>query len=265
MYNILLIEDEKLGIETFSSCLIEVSITLDFMVDFYFTTNTIEAEEIMESVPFDFIFADIRLNGDDNLIFKLLHSKAFKQQQANLIFLSAFYEEKLNSDLTNYEKIIELPHLNYKLFRKPISISKLKDYFSQYIKKLTFVDSEKQVFLKINKELDILIAPSEICWFSKHEENTLIFTLRQKEPYEAKNVTLKSIFDKVKTINFVQIHTSHIINIQHLRKFNPMFPRDINKKDFYVYMERLIDKDRVENELELGRSFKKSFEKKIGK
>ncbi len=256
MYQILQIEDEIENHKTFLNVLEIVKSKANFEAEILAVKTVKEANEMLKKHVFDFVFSDIRLQGSEEDVFSLFEDPEIRLQNFKLVFLSQVIKD-------NFHNIISSPWPSYKLMNKPVNIEELTEFFKSNEKKFEFVNPEKPVWFQ-TRIGNVLIKPSEICWFSKNNDSTFIYTILRNEPFEC-NQTLAEVFNKINSDFMFRVFQSHVINIHFLRRINPIIPRDASNKDHFVVMERNLENKLEIVELELSRKLKESFEKKLSK
>lgn len=203
----ILIDDEHLA-------LAELQMMLDKHPQLQVVATAANATEAMEKIKLhqpDLIFLDINMPGQSG--FDLLQEL---EDAPQVIFVTAYDQFAI--------KAFEVNALDYLL--KPVNAERLEEAISKALKQIQLLKKEEQK-LRIDKR--IFIKDGEHCYFVPLAEVFLIESVGNyarvfygdKKPLLHKS--LNYLEEKLPETHFFRTDRQHIINIQFIKKINPLF------------------------------------------
>jgi len=210
---------------------------VDFLTLIGECEDAIQLNTMLKSVQTDLLFLDIEMPHISGLDFL-----SNLQHPPKVIITTAYEQYAL--------KGYELDVVDYLL--KPISfdrflkaVNKVHDAMEKEIK----IDSDKYIFVKSDKQLKKVLL-NDILFIESMENYIMIYTSSSKEIVYT---TLKNMAESLSGQNFIQVHRSYIVNIDHIKSIegnllnilNYKIPvaRNLREKVFNIILNnRLISK-----------------------
>lgn len=236
MYNILVLEDDRIQLKTLS----EIIKQSGDMYQVYETTNATEAFKIAEQKMIDLFYVDINLKNESGLKFALEIRKIEKYRLNWIIFVTIYKEYMLSA----FKKV----HC-YDYILKPYNKENI-----QGITKLLLSDSREQVAATEIKEkfiivpiknIQVKIFVNEIIFVEVFIRTSIIHTINGSFTIDYLSLTkLNSMIDDK---NILQSHRSYLVNIKYISKIE----KTNNKTSYKIYFYN-TDKTAL-----LGNNYKK--------
>lgn len=203
----ILIDDEHLA-------LAELQMMLDKHPQLQVVAMAANATEAIEKIKLhqpDLIFLDINMPGQSG--FDLLQEL---EDSPQVIFVTAYDQFAI--------KAFEVNALDYLL--KPVNAERLEEAISKAIKQIQLLQKEEQ---KLSIDKRIFIKDGEQCYFVPLAEVFLIESVGNyarvfygdKKPLLHKS--LNYLEEKLPATHFFRTDRQHIINIQFIKRINPLF------------------------------------------
>lgn len=203
----ILIDDEHLA-------LAELQMMLDKHPQLQVVATAANATEAIEKIKLhqpDLIFLDINMPGQSG--FDLLQEL---EDAPQVIFVTAYDQFAI--------KAFEVNALDYLL--KPVNAERLEEAISKAIKQIQLLQKEEQ---KLSIDKRIFIKDGEQCYFVPLAEVFLIESVGNyarvfygdKKPLLHKS--LNYLEEKLPATHFFRTDRQHIINIQFIKRINPLF------------------------------------------
>lgn len=203
----ILIDDEHLA-------LAELQMMLDKHPQLQVVATAANATEAIEKINLhqpDLIFLDINMPGQSG--FDLLQEL---EDSPQVIFVTAYDQFAI--------KAFEVNALDYLL--KPVNAERLEEAISKAIKQIQLLQKEEQ---KLSIDKRIFIKDGEQCYFVPLAEVFLIESVGNyarvfygdKKPLLHKS--LNYLEEKLPATHFFRTDRQHIINIQFIKRINPLF------------------------------------------
>lgn len=205
--NTILIDDEHLA-------LAELQMMLDKHPQLQVVATAANATEAIEKIKLhqpDLIFLDINMPGQSG--FDLLQEL---EDAPQVIFVTAYDQFAI--------KAFEVNALDYLL--KPVNAERLEEAISKAMKQIQLLQKEEQ---KLSIDKRIFIKDGEQCYFVPLAEVFLIESVGNyarvfygdKKPLLHKS--LNYLEEKLPATHFFRTDRQHIINIQFIKRINPLF------------------------------------------
>lgn len=233
--NCIIVDDEGLAHHVIEEYISRIPF-LNLIKNCYDIQETIQT---LQTESVDLIFLDINLPNITGIEFLKSFSKL-----PDVIITTAYDDcavQSFEMDVTDYllkpfsfERFLKAV---YKSYNKLNNAKILKEKNTQNFFKESFI------FVRSNNE-DIKLNLSEITRINALKDYIIIYTENRKLIVHQ---TMKSIMEKINSENFIRVHNSHIISLQHLQsigKNNLMIGNEripISEK-YKVYLNKVVEK-----------------------
>lgn len=249
MISAVIIEDEPIFQELLKNAIVKSGINI--RIDGVCSSKR-EAKRILPQVNPQLLFLDVELrdgkgvdllneikNFDFEIIFTTSHDKyalnAIKNNAVDYL-LKPIQDNELKKAIEKVVKRLEEKEAKQQAIKLQSTIDKIK-FDQQQESKLMVPTKEGMIFLIIK---DIVRLQSE--------SNYTLFILKENKKVLVSK-TLKSFENKLKPLNFMRIHQSHLINLAHIKK--------IDHRDNFVLMSD-------NGQVEISKRKKKEFIEALG-
>lgn len=233
--NCIIVDDEGLAHRVIEEYISRIPL-LNLVKNCYDIQETIQA---LQTENVDLIFLDINLPNISGIEFLKSFSKL-----PDVIITTAYDDcavQGFEMDVTDYL----LKPFSFERFLKAVykSYNKLTHSKIVHEKNTQAFFKESFIFVRSNNE-DVKLNLSEITRISALKDYIIIYTETRKLIIHQ---TMKSIIEKINSENFIRVHNSHIISLQHIQsigKNNLMIGNEripISEK-YKVYLNKIVEK-----------------------
>ncbi|MDR2832813.1 MAG: LytTR family DNA-binding domain-containing protein [Streptococcaceae bacterium] len=200
-----------------------------FDVLVYYSSS--ELINVLENEKYDFFILDIEMPYSSGI--ELAQKIREKDAHVPIVFMTSYREYM--------EEVFQLSTFDYVI--KPISIERV---FAVFTRVLNYLGTSEKYFQCSYNKVTHNIFMNEIIYFEKRKRQVQLYTTTGTY---VSNLSTKQIINKV-TPDFVQIHTSYIINVRYIKDMGNSF----------VLIRQA---DGTTTELILSRKYKETARKKI--
>lgn len=202
--NCIIVDDEELAHQV----IIEFASRLPFITIVERCYNAQEAFVALQSHNVDLIFLDIRMPSISGLEFLKSSTRL-----PHVIMTTAYEDSAVQGFEMDVIDYLLKPY-PFERFLKAVN----KSYNLQNQKNILQAKNQQLlqdsfIFVRANNQ-DVKLKLNEIVRISALKDYIMIYTMTEKLIV---HLTMKAIFDKIKTDNFIRVHNSHIISLQHLQ------------------------------------------------
>ncbi|WP_042721780.1 LytTR family DNA-binding domain-containing protein [Flavobacterium sp. B17] len=233
--NCIIVDDEELAHHVIEEYISRIPL-LNLVKNCYDIQETIQT---LQTENVDLIFLDINLPNISGIEFLKSFSKL-----PDVIITTAYDDcavQGFEMDVTDYL----LKPFSFERFLKAVykSYNKLTNSKIVHEKNTQAFFKESFIFVRSNNE-DVKLNLSEITRISALKDYIIIYTETRKLIIHQ---TMKSIIEKINSENFIRVHNSHIISLQHIQsigKNNLMIGNEripISEK-YKVYLNKVVEK-----------------------
>lgn len=176
--------------------------------------DAIQLNTMLKSVKTDLLFLDIEMPHISGLDF------LENLQRPPKVIITTAYEQYA---LKGYELDVAdylLKPISFDRFLK--AVNKIHDLMEKELKN----DSDKYIFVKSDKQLKKILL-NDILLIESMENYVVIYTALSKEIVYT---TLKSMAESLPIPNFIQVHRSYIVNIDHIKSIEGNLLHILNHK-----------------------------------
>lgn len=233
--NCIIVDDEELAHHVIEEYISRIPL-LNLVKNCYDIPETIQT---LQTENVDLIFLDINLPNISGIEFLKSFSKL-----PDVIITTAYDDcavQGFEMDVTDYL----LKPFSFERFLKAVykSYNKLNNSKIIHEKNAQSLFNESFIFVRSNNE-DVKLNLSEITRINALKDYIIIYTENRKLIVHQ---TMKSIMEKINSENFIRVHNSHIISLQHLQsigKNNLMIGNEripISEK-YKAYLSKVVEK-----------------------
>lgn len=233
--NCIIVDDEELAHHVIEEYISRIPL-LNLVKNCYDIQETIQT---LQTENIDLIFLDINLPNISGIEFLKSFSKL-----PDVIITTAYDDcavQGFEMDVTDYL----LKPFSFERFLKAVykSYNKLTNSKIVHEKNTQAFFKESFIFVRSNNE-DVKLNLSEITRISALKDYIIIYTETRKLIIHQ---TMKSIIEKINSENFIRVHNSHIISLQHIQsigKNNLMIGNEripVSEK-YKVYLNKVVEK-----------------------